>query len=290
MSVANHQPPPLDLDSLPYIIGQIKYGQLIEGVQRYRYDTVDRARTNLVLETRDVKVFDVRSRRQQLSYAHDGFSLLDHVSEFAGLANSEQVTDEAFLLQLRDNYLREMGEFVRAVSGTPHVYPQPIGFFVRHGSKSKVKTSQRPAALPHVDFTAETANEMAAMIQQDAAPGLRYRNFAIYQTWRAVSPAPQDNVLCFCNVDTVVPEDFRVVDSIMGPEDVPGNVYKMEMALHNPAHRWMYFAAMQPSEVLVFQGYDTRSPRPILHTSVNNPAPGASVRVSIECRHYAFFE
>jgi hypothetical protein len=42
--------------------------------------------------------------------------------------------------------------------------------------------------------------------------------------------------------------------------------------------------------VLLFQGYDTRSPRPILHTSVNNPTPGASVRVSIECRHYAFFE
>lgn len=290
MSAANPQKSPLDLDSLPYIVGQIKYGVPIEGVQRYRYDTVDRARTNLVLETRDVQVFDVRSRRDRLSYARDGFSLLDHDSEFAHLANSDQVADETFLLQLRENYLREMGEFVRSVSGTPHVFPQPIGFFVRHGSKSKVRTSQRPAALPHVDFTAETANEMAAMIQRDAAPGLKYRHFAIYQTWRAVSPAPQDNVLCFCDVNTVAPEDFRVVDSIMGPEDVPGNVYKMEMALHSPAHRWMYFADMQAGEVLVFQGYDTRSPRPILHTSVNNPAPGASARVSIECRHYAFFE
>lgn len=290
MSIAPASGSSLELDSLPHIVGQIKYGTPLEGVQRYRYDTVDRARTNLVLETRDVKVFDVRSLRDRLSYGNDGFSLVNHRSEFAGLANSERAADENFLLDLREKYLREMGEFVRTVSGTPHVFPQPIGFFVRHGSKSKVRTSQRPAALPHVDFTAETANAMAAMIQQESAPGLEYRHFAIYQTWRAVSPAPQDNVLCFCDVNTVVPEDFRVVDSIMGPEDVPGNVYKMEMALYNPAHRWMYFADMQPDEVLLFQGYDTRSPRPILHTSVNNPAPGASVRVSIECRHYAFFE
>ena len=290
MSTAKPHGSQLDVESLPYIAGQVKYGQLIEGVERYRYDTVDRSRTNLVLETRDVKVFDVRSLRDRLSYSRDGFSLLNHTSQFARLANSDRAAEETFLLELRENYLREMGDFVRAVSGTPHVFPQPIGFFVRHGSRSKVKTSQRPAALPHVDFTAGTANEMAAMIQRDSAPGLKYRHFAIYQTWRAVSPAPQDNVLCFCDVDTVVPEDFKVVESIMGPEDQPGNVYRMEMALHSPAHRWMYFADMQPDEVLLFQGYDTRSPRPILHTSVNNPTPGASVRVSIECRHYAFFE
>lgn len=288
--MSNSQTSRIDFDSLPHITGQVKYGVHVEGVQRYRYDTVDRSRTNLVLESRDVKIFDVRAHRDQLSYARDGLSLLNHESRFAHLANDPRVTEESFLLQLRDDYLREMGDFVREVSGTPHVFPQPIGFFVRHGSKSAVKTAQRPAALAHVDFTDETANQMAAMIQREAAPGLKYRHFAIYQTWRAVSPAPQDNVLCFCDVNTSTPEDFRVVESIMGPEEVPGNVYRMEVALYNPAHRWMYFSDMQPNEVLVFQGYDTRSPRPIPHTSANNPVPGATPRASIECRHYAFFE
>lgn len=277
-------------NGLPYILADMKYGKEIPGIEKYRYDTIDRSRTNLELETRKVKVYDANPIRAQLSFSATGFSVMTHDSQVALRANDEAVAGEEFLLALRRDYQQEMAEFIRHVSGARHVYAQPIGFFVRHSRKSKVKTPQRPAALPHVDFTAETANKMARLIRDECAPGLQYEHFAIYQTWRAVSPPPQDNVLCFCKTESSSDADFKLVESIMGPENEPGNVYKMLMGTYNPAHEWFYFSGLSAREVLVFQGYDTRHPRPVLHTSVDNPVAGASPRVSIECRHYAFFE
>jgi hypothetical protein len=280
----------LDPDGLPSVTGAIKYGELIEGVDVYRYDTVDRSRTNLKLAAREMHVYDIKSRKDLLSYHTDGFTLYNHSSQCATLANSEMIGTDEFLAELRKNYEAEMAQFLREVTGTPYVFPQPVGFFVRHGAKSKLKTPQRPAALPHKDFTLQTANEMSELMQNKFAPGKQFKRFAIYQSWRAVSPPPQDSYLCFCGPRTVADADFRIVESIMGPEDVPGNVYKMEMALYNPAHEWFYFSNLTAENVIIFQGFDPISPVPILHTSFDNPEPGASPRVSIECRHYAFFE
>jgi hypothetical protein len=290
MNAVNRQSAALDSTGLPYIVADMKYGTKLEGVDRYRYDTVERSRTNLVLETRQVKIYDASPRRAQLSFRDNGFAVHGHDSRFAQLANDASVTNNEFLLRLRQDYQGEMTEFIRSLSGAARVYPQPIGFFVRHSRKSNVRTPQRPAALPHVDFTEETANAMARMIRDECAPGLEFRDFAIFQTWRAVVPPPQDNVLCFCNPGTTTAADFKLVESIMGPEDVPGNVYKMQMGLYNRNHEWFYFSGLTASDVLVFQGYDTRHPCPVLHTSVENPVPAATPRVSIECRHYAFFQ
>lgn len=290
MSTATIQMPGFDLTAEPHIVGDIKYGVATDGLAMYRYDTVDRARTNLVLKPYPMNIYDASRWRGELSYAREGVCVRTHGSKVAALANTEAVLSKEGLRQLRDAYLSEMTEFIRELSGTPYVYPQPVGFFVRHGVKSKIKTEQKPAALPHVDFTEETALQMAGLIQRIEAPDLSWQSFAIYQTWRAVSPPPQDSVLCFCDARASSEADFRLVESIMGPAEEPGNVYKMEMALHNPRHQWFYFPNLTERDVLVFQGYDQRSPRPILHTSVANPVPGATPRVSIECRHYAFFK
>ena len=290
MSVREKSANVLDPQGLPYITARIKYGVATPGVAEFRYDTVNREKTDLVLASTDVHIYDIASRRDELSYEENGFSVVRHRSAVADRANSDRAADPDFIATLRSDYQDEMGAYLRTRSGSAHVYAQPLGFFVRHGSRSAVKTAQRPAALPHVDFTEETARRMAKLIQEQNAPDLVYRHFAIYQTWRTVTPPPQDNVLCFCDAGTVRDEDFRVVKSIMGPEDQPGNVYRMEMAINSPAHRWFYFSDLTAEDVLLFQGYDTRSPKPILHSSADNPVPDAAPRVSIECRHYAFFE
>jgi hypothetical protein len=290
MKVLNKPNTVLDPRGLPYIEAEIKYGVATPDVLLFRYDTIQRERTNLVLEPSQVRVYDIGSRRDDISYQQDGFSVIRHKSAVADRANSKRAADPQFIATLRDEYQNEMGDYLRDISGSAHVYAQPIGFFVRHGSKSTVKTAQRPAALPHIDFTEETATRMARLIQEKHAPDLQYRDFAIYQTWRTVTPPPQDNVLCFCDTSTVRDDDFRIVESIMGPENQAGSVYRMEMGIYSPTHNWFYVSNLTADDVLLFQGYDTRSPKPILHTSVNNPAPDALPRVSIECRHYAFFE
>jgi hypothetical protein len=278
-------------NTLPHVDAEITYGTVVDGVERYRYDTVDRTRTNLVLETRPMKIYDVRGVRDELSYQKNGFELHDHESKFAHLANTDVITTPEGLADLREKYESEMTEYIRKVSGSSYVFPQPgSGFFVRHGSKSKIKTEQRPATLAHVDFTGKTAQEKAMEIQREAGPLPQFRTFAIYQSWRAVSPPPQDSVLCFCDGRAITSADCQVVDSIMGPEEVPGNVYLMQMGLYRPTHAWYYFSGMQANEVILFQGYDARHPLPVMHTAFKNRVPGATPRVSIECRHYAFFE
>ena len=57
-----------DFARLPHVQAEITYGALVDGVQRYRYDTMDRSRTNLVLEKRSMEIYDVRSLRDELSY------------------------------------------------------------------------------------------------------------------------------------------------------------------------------------------------------------------------------
>ncbi len=279
------------IDRLPHVEAEITYGTVVDGIERYRYDTMDRSRTNLVLETRPMNIYDVRSLRNELSYQKNGFELHDHESHFAHLANSDMITTAEGLAYLKEKYQNEMTDYIRKVSGSSYVFPQPgSGFFVRHGSKSRIKTEQRPATLAHVDFTAKTAQEKVLEIQRAAGPLPSFRTFAIYQSWRAVSPPPQDSILCFCDGRDITSEDCQVVDSIMGPEDVPGNVYLMQMGLYRPAHVWYYFSNLNASEVILFQGYDARHPLPVMHTVFKNRVPGATPRVSIECRHYAFFE
>jgi len=49
-----------------------------------------------------------------------------------------------------------------------------------------------------------------------------------------------------CCVSAIRPppgRGFKLVESIMGPEDVPGNVYKMQMGLFSPAHSGSIFGA-----------------------------------------------
>jgi hypothetical protein len=280
-----------DLDKLPQVAAEITYGKVVPGIQRYRYDTVDRSRTNLVLEKMPMNIHDVRGIKDQLSYQINGFELREHKSQFAHLADTDAVTTAEGLAHLKEKYEGEMSEYLRKLTGSNFVFPQPgSGFFVRHGSKSRIKTEQRPATLAHVDFTAKTAREKVEEIKQSAGPLPKFRAFAIYQSWRAVSPPPQDSILCFCDGRSITTDDCQVVDSIMGPEDVPGNVYLMQMGLYRPAHAWFYFSNLKANEVILFQGYDERHPLPVMHTAFKNREPGATYRVSIECRHYVFFE
>ena len=131
---------------------------------------------------------------------------------------------------------------------------------------------------------------MAKRLQELYLPGKDIRDFAIYQTWRAISPPPQDNIFAFCEYPAVTREDFRTVKSIMGPDEIPSNVYYMEMAQHSPRHKWYYFDNLSPDEVIIFKGWDSRAPYSILHSSVNKSVANANPRVSLESRHYVFFE
>ena len=280
----------IDVTNLPFIETTMIYGMDLPGVETYIHDSVNPERSNLELERRPAKVYDVRSIKDSLSYRDNGFQLVNHRSKAASRANDQRIEDDTFLATLRDEYMDEMRDVITSLSGSSYVFSQPYGFFVRHGKKSKVKTWLRPAGLPHIDLTLETASKMAELIRSKNAPNKQFSRFAVYQSWRAVSPRPYDNTLCFCDGRMEISKDKRLVESIMGPRDQPDAVYMMDIVLYNPKHEWLYFSDLADSEVIVFQGYDVQSPHPMLHSSFNTGISDALPRVSLESRHYAFFE
>jgi hypothetical protein len=157
-----------------------------------------------------------------------------------------------------------------------------------------VKTAARPAAFAHTDFTPRTAIDMADLIlKSQREPLPKFRGFALFQTWRAVTPPPQDTLLTFCDPRTVKDEDCLLVESIIGPENEPGNVFQMRMGLSRPWHRWYYFSGLTASDVIVFMAHDwRRAQQPnVLHTSFANPhaGPDSVPRASIETRLFAYF-
>src|SRR6266704_442109 len=100
------------IDRLPHVEAEITYGTVVDGIERYRYDTMDRSRTNLVLETRPMNIYDVRSLRNELSYQKNGFELHDHESHFAHLANSDMITTAEGLAYLKEKYQNEMTDYI----------------------------------------------------------------------------------------------------------------------------------------------------------------------------------
>lgn len=273
---------------LPTIDTDVQYGVPAPGVAEHVYDVAHRERTNLRLAPYRVAIRDARGAVDALSLERNGFELRRHTSAVAWKAGTEIAAGD--VTELRRAYDAEVLPFIAELSGTPLVVPHPNGFFVRHGQGSAVRTAARPARMAHCDLTRETATEMAARLADEHSIGT-YSDFAVYQTWRAVSPAPQDSLLTFCDGSTVDDDDWYVVKSVLGPEDDPNNVYLMRIGTYSPDHRWYFFSGLRADEVVVFQGYDTRCPMSVLHTSFDygSSVAGATYRVSIESRYFAFF-
>ncbi|MCP5145871.1 MAG: hypothetical protein H6978_13770 [Gammaproteobacteria bacterium] len=140
-----------------------------------------------------------------------------------------------------------------------------------------------------------TAHLFCALAERDYAGKVApYRRFAVYQTWRAISPPPQDNVLAVCDGRSIPPDDAIVFLSVLGPASKPGTQFDARLCRYNASHRWYFLSAMTLDDLLVFKGFDSDAPDTLnaMHTAFTNPGAGAgaSPRESIEARFFAFFD
>jgi hypothetical protein len=145
-----------------------------------------------------------------------------------------------------------------------------------------------------LDFTSKSFWDNVGWVQ-DAA-GLtrkKYRRVALYQTWRAVSEPPQDFPLCLTDSMSVIPGNTVIMDNIIGPRDVVGNVVETRLAKQGPHDSWYYFSNMRANELILFMGFDSDRENDVnvLHTSFENKDTlGTVARESIEARFFVFWE
>jgi hypothetical protein len=270
---------------LPSIETWMNFAGDIQG--RARVDVPDWSRTNLVLEKHEVRIADARPIRERLSFDREGFVLLDHE---AGLTEASDLAVEG------SNYLRSLGELLQRVSGADLVLPQGKGLLKRHAERAGVEGSIGPSRWAHMDYTRYAANKWVDWIEQWDRLELRgFPRFVIFQTWRCVSPPPQDNTLVLCDSSSINMEECIVFDAcIATPYDAPGNQFESQLCPYDPGQRWYYFSDLTPDELIVWKAFDSdpaRDAQP-LHNSADIPGvpEDAAPRVSVEARFFAFFE
>ena len=254
----------------------------IEG--RARVDVADWSRTNIVLDKHDVRIRD--GRGVDLSLDREGFVLADHPCA---------LTPEADLAAEAPGYLASTAGLLKRMSGAERVLAQGTGLLKRHAERAEVPGAVGPSRWAHMDYTEYSAHKWVEWIEGWQGLQLRqYPRFAVYQTWRCLSPPPQDNTLVLCDASSVDPAGLIVFDACMRkPYEAPGNQFESQLCRWDPGQRWFYFPDLTPDELIVFKAYDSdhgRWAQP-LHNSADIPGlpADAAPRVSVEARFFAFF-
>jgi len=272
--------------SLPFVDTWMNYAGDIKG--RARVDVPDWSRTNLVLDKRDVRIYDARPIARTLSLDREGFILVAHKS-----AVSFESDD---LSLIADAYPNEVAALLKELSGADLVLAQGKGLLKRYAERANKPGAIGPSRWAHMDYTDYAASKWVTWIEGWENRELRqYPRFAIYQTWRCVSPPPQDNTLVLCDAQSIAEKECIVFDACVAkPYDEPGNQFESQLCKYDPGHRWYYFSNLTADELIVFKAHDSdraRHAQP-LHNSADIPGvpADAAPRVSLEARFFAFYE
>lgn len=240
----------------------------------------------LTLVDRETDIINARPIARTLSLDREGFTLVDH--------RAERLTESDPSITI-DEYVDEMNAFVKHhfnaswVTNLRHGYSPPA--IIRAPAGQFGGEGVQPVArLAHIDYTAVSLPLVAAI--SDYEQGIRERAFSrmmLIQTWRAVSPAPQDFPLTLCDGSSVAETDL-----VNATYSRDGRAHKLWLVHYNPLQRWYYFPDLNKDEFILFKGYDSESKfdAKVFHTGFDNriAQPNANPRMSIETRHLVYFE
>jgi hypothetical protein len=264
---------------LPFVDTWMNFSGPVEG--RARVDVPNWANTNMALQKHDLRIHDARPIAGLLSLDREGFTLVGHE---CGLTEASDMDARAA------DYQAAVAGLLKELTGASFVLPQGKGLVKRSMEEGAIG----PSRWVHMDYTTAAAHKWVEWIEGwEGLPLRHYPRFAVYQTWRCLTPPPSNNTLAFCDASSIEAKDCIVFDAaVRAPYDEPGNEFESQFARFNPGQRWYYFSDLRPDELIVFKGFDSdpaRFAQP-LHNSIDLPAEGAAPRVSVEARFFAFFE
>ncbi|HSV46117.1 MAG TPA: CmcJ/NvfI family oxidoreductase [Ramlibacter sp.] len=281
--------------ALPHVTATINYAGPMDG--RPLFDLLEPSRTNLNFEPHTVRIHDVRGARDRFSLDVEGFAFIDCPSRYAG---RPEMRDLNMTHQVQGNevnraYHAEVAERLKALTGAREIVAQTSGLIVRTTGGAKKQSWAGPATFVHLDYTPKTAKMFLDIaLREEDRQVADYRRFAVYQTWRAISPTPQPNTLAVCDGRSVPPSDAIVWDNRLGPEEVPGTCFESRLCRGRDSHQWYYLSNMTMDDLLVFKGFDSDAPEAMnaMHTSFDHPdvPAGAAPRESLESRFFAFYD
>ncbi|KAF8852499.1 hypothetical protein BDZ45DRAFT_678294 [Acephala macrosclerotiorum] len=248
-------------------------------------------RTNIVTESHQVSLIDLRQFKQSLDLETNGFQFLDCPRELQLELNESNVS---FYLEgvaaLVKSHLRAQYCFCYdhrfRKSGQPEQDPG-IG-------SGTLSTPDEPAISTHADHTFEGGlRRIQRHIPKGYEPGVTSGKWRmrIINVWKPLFQQVEDYPLAFCDpfsVDRAI--DFVATDRVMS--SYVGEVYLMK---YHAKQRWYWLTQQTPCEMSVFTSFDSdkkNSASFVPHASFKDPsAPeNAPARQSIEARYIVLNE
>jgi hypothetical protein len=244
---------------------------------------LDDRQSNLNLRPETVLVRNARELRPGAALTAEGFTVIDRPTAF---------TEFLDLAQLHTRYAAEVLETVREVSGAAKVVGVPPAVRI-----TDPQERQRQRYIPdaarhlHLDYSGASMRDHLvrfAGISPDEID--KYSCVRIYNTWRSLSPPPQDVPLALCDVRSVKDEDVHIVKAYYPVNDI--GYIDIQVLDYNQAHKWWFYPDLSADELLIFCGGELhRPPAGVFHGAFDNPAlRGCNVpRASVEMRTFALF-
>ncbi|MFQ3459003.1 CmcJ/NvfI family oxidoreductase [Bradyrhizobium sp. UFLA01-814] len=291
----------LDRDELESVTGQIVFARRSTDERPAAAPPIGYGDFSFV--DRDVTIRNARPIVDELSLDKEGFALIQRK-----LSCANERDPEAF----KRKYLEEMVPFIKDYFSASWVTTVDLGgvtlrsiggnFFrcaegeggveIGKGADEAGKYSLRNygAGYAHCDYAPIAGPQVAARDSQLQGIEIRsYSRLMIIQTWRALSPPPQDLPLAFCDGSSILEADL-----VEAPLTKLGETIRVWIPHYSPSHRWYYFPDMTQDELVLFKGYDSEAhfkPKST-HSAFDNrrATPNAKPRESVETRFYVYYD
>jgi hypothetical protein len=233
-----------------------------------------------------VDVNDARQReggdeQREFGMHPSGFDLFEHESVVTNFIDEEQI---------KSIYEAEIESLLKSVTGCYRVHQFDHTVRASDPRLREIKQIREPASLVHNDYTAKSGLVCLRENLGEDADQLAQTRFQIINVWRPLVDPVQDYPLALCDSRSV-----NLLDLVDTERRAPNHTGEIQLAVHDPAHRWFYYSAMHPREVLLFKTYDSinggNNPSSI-HSAIRlaHAPADAEPRESIETRAFVFYQ
>ena len=260
------------------VVATMKY--VVRG-EKATFHPGDRAKSYWPGEDHRVVVHDMRPVQGRLSFARNGFVLLDEPTGVTEFGDAQELA----------RYARETEALIARLTGAARV----VSFGpVRRTNASGTHGHNQPAFGAHVDYGARTVADFTRDLlpAQEAERRLAGRHMLI-NVWRPITRV-ESAPLAVCDASTVARDDLFDSEVVGGLGDFNRrSLWGFNLAFA-PQHRWYWAPHMQPWEVLAFKLFDSdaHEVQYCAHSAFDNPdtPPDAAPRESVELRTIAYLD
>ncbi|MGK0169899.1 MAG: hypothetical protein ACI9W2_001622, partial [Gammaproteobacteria bacterium] len=228
-------------------------------------------------DTRTVDIHDARAL-ESLSVDTVGVELVHQQTAVSDFYDDEEV---------QRVYFPEIEALVREHLGARRVHV--FDHNVRCRTRGAERGVDQPVTFVHNDYTHRSGPQRVRDLLGEDAPRLLERRYAVINVWRPIRRPVEESPLAVCDARTMRADDFIQTDLLY--RDRTGEIYSVH---YSSEHRWLYFPAMEPEEVMLLKCYDSArdgKARFTAHSAFADPSSpaGAAPRESVEVRTLVFF-